>query len=39
MTDLREELKRLEMSQYLEGFVAEGFDSWERILDIRESDL
>jgi hypothetical protein len=39
MTDLREELERLEMLQYLEALVAEGFDTWETILDITESDL
>ena len=39
MTDLREELDRLEMSQYLEVLVAEGFDTWVTILDITESDL
>jgi hypothetical protein len=39
MTDLREELGRLEMLQYLEALVAEGFDTWETILDITESDL
>jgi hypothetical protein len=39
MTGLREELERLELSQYFEILVAEGFDTWETLLDIRESDL
>ena len=39
MNDLVERLERLGLSQYLEVFVAEGFDSWETILDITESDL
>jgi len=39
MNDLRQRLERLGLSQYLDVFVAEGFDSWETILDITESDL
>jgi hypothetical protein len=39
MTDLAEELERLGLSEYLEMLVAEGFDSWETVLDITESDL
>lgn len=39
MNDLGERLERLGLSQYLDVFVAEGFDSWETILDITESDL
>lgn len=39
MNDLGERLERLGLSQYLEVFAAEGFDSWETILDITESDL
>ncbi|OCL08955.1 hypothetical protein AOQ84DRAFT_31351 [Glonium stellatum] len=39
MNDLGERLERLGLSQYLEVFVAEGFDSWETVLDITESDL
>ncbi|KAG7007204.1 hypothetical protein G7Y79_00011g031020 [Physcia stellaris] len=32
-------LARLGLSQYLERFVTEGFDTWETLLDITESDL
>jgi len=39
MTDLGELLKRLGLSQYFEVLVAEGFDTWETVLDITESDL
>lgn len=39
MANLREELERLGLSEYLEAFVAEGFDTWEAVLDITESDL
>ncbi|KAF2658270.1 hypothetical protein K491DRAFT_713662 [Lophiostoma macrostomum CBS 122681] len=39
MSDLRRNLERLGLSQYLDIFVAEGFDTWETILDITESDL
>jgi len=39
MSDLREKLARLGLSQYLEAFTAEGFDTWETVLDITESDL
>jgi hypothetical protein len=39
MNDLRGRLERLGLSQYLDAFVAEGFDSWETLLDITESDL
>ncbi|KAF2090840.1 hypothetical protein K490DRAFT_62167 [Saccharata proteae CBS 121410] len=39
MTDLKEKLEQLGLSQYLEIFVTEGFDTWETILDVRESDL
>ncbi|KAF1815889.1 HMG-box, partial [Eremomyces bilateralis CBS 781.70] len=37
--DLRDRLERLGLSQYLDAFVAEGFDSWETVVDITESDL
>lgn len=37
--DLGARLERLGLSQYLEVFVAEGFDTWETVLDITESDL
>jgi hypothetical protein len=39
MTDLAEELVRLGLSEYSEILVAEGFDTWETVLDITESDL
>ncbi|KAF1974001.1 hypothetical protein BU23DRAFT_638557 [Bimuria novae-zelandiae CBS 107.79] len=39
MSDLGERLTRLGLSQYLEAFVSEGFDTWETVLDITESDL
>jgi hypothetical protein len=39
MTDFAGELRRLGLSEYLEAFVAEGFDTWETVLDITESDL
>lgn len=39
MTDLKGRLERLGLAQYLQAFVDEGFDSWEIIVDITESDL
>jgi hypothetical protein len=39
MSDLGLRLERLGLSQYLEAFVSEGFDTWETVLDITESDL
>lgn len=39
MSDLRKRLEGLGISQYYDIFVAEGFDTWETILDITESDL
>lgn len=39
MTELSEHLKSLGLSQYLETFISEGFDTWETLLDITESDL
>ena len=39
MADLAEELEGLGLSEYLEVLVTEGFDTWETVLDIRESDL
>lgn len=32
-------LAQLGLSQYLDAFVDEGFDTWEALLDIQESDL
>src|SRR5438067_11790924 len=39
MSDVVEPLERLGLSQYLEAFLAEGFDTWDTVLDITESDL
>ncbi|PVI00374.1 hypothetical protein DM02DRAFT_655464 [Periconia macrospinosa] len=39
MSDLGGRLERVGLSQYLDTFVAEGFDTWETVLDITESDL
>jgi hypothetical protein len=37
--DLEAVFAELGISQYLETFVDQGFDTWETILDITESDL
>lgn len=37
--ELGDTLARLGLSQYLERFVQEGFDTWETVLDITETDL
>jgi hypothetical protein len=39
MAELAEELKRLGLSEYLDVLVAEGFDTWETVSDVAESDL
>ncbi|KAL8944553.1 MAG: hypothetical protein Q9216_000356 [Gyalolechia sp. 2 TL-2023] len=39
MTDLGLILDRLGLGQYLEKFFEEGFEAWETVLDITESDL
>ncbi|KAH8731470.1 hypothetical protein GQ44DRAFT_722439 [Phaeosphaeriaceae sp. PMI808] len=39
MSDLRQQLARLGLAQYFDAFTAEGFDTWETVLDITESDL
>jgi SAM domain (Sterile alpha motif) len=39
MTDLASRLESLGLSQYLESFISEGFDTWEILLDVQESDL
>lgn len=39
MTNLKDMLERLDLSQYYHGFVDEGFESWETLMDITESDL
>jgi hypothetical protein len=39
MTDLAGEMERLGLSEYLDVLVAEGFDTWETVSDITESDF
>jgi hypothetical protein len=39
MNDLKEKLGSLGLDQYLDDFVGEGFDTWETLVDITESDL
>lgn len=39
MNHLGVRLERLGLSQYLQSFISEGFDTWDTILDITESDL
>ena len=39
MTDLGRRLQGLGLSQYFDALVEEGFDTWETVLDITESDL
>ena len=39
MTQLEEIFEELGLTQYLDGFLEQGFDTWETCLDIRESDL
>ncbi|KAF7452107.1 NHP6B Chromatin-associated protein containing the HMG domain [Pyrenophora tritici-repentis] len=39
MSDLRDRLARLGLSQYYQVLAAEGFDTWDTVLDITESDL
>ena len=39
MTDLGPILLRLGLQQYLEKFVAEGFDTWETLCEVTEADL
>lgn len=39
MSELSYVLARLGISQYLESFIAEGFETWETVLEITESDL
>ena len=39
MTGLDAILCRLGLDQYLADFVAEGFETWNTVLDITESDL
>ena len=39
MTDLYPILSRLGLAQYVARFSEEGFENWETVLDITESDL
>ena len=39
MTDLASHLHRLGLDHYLDALYNEGFDTWETVLDIQESDL
>lgn len=37
--ELESAFVELGLTQYLDAFVDQGFDSWDTILDIQESDL
>lgn len=39
MTDIAPYLERLGLEQYFDAFIGEGFDTWETLLDIQETDL
>ena len=39
MTDLADIFAELGISHYLHDFLEQGFDTWETILDITESDF
>lgn len=39
MTELSSIFRELGLTQYLDIFIEQGFDTWETILDITESDL
>ena len=39
MTDIQPILSRLGLAQYVDRFSEEGFDIWETVLEITESDL
>ena len=39
MTELAETFDELDLAQYLDSFLEQGFDTWDTILDITESDL
>lgn len=39
MTDLCSILCRLDLAQYIDTLCEEGFETWETVLDITESDL
>lgn len=38
-SELEATFRDLGISQYLDSFVDQGFDTWDTILDIQESDL
>lgn len=37
--ELEPVFRELGLAQYLDAFVDQGFDTWDTILDIQESDL
>ncbi|KFZ25063.1 hypothetical protein V502_00458 [Pseudogymnoascus sp. VKM F-4520 (FW-2644)] len=39
MTELEEKFDELDLAQYLDRFLEQGFDTWDTILDITERDL
>jgi hypothetical protein len=39
MSDFIHRFEWMGLSEYLDAFLAEGFDIWETVLDITESDL
>jgi hypothetical protein len=39
MTNLGSVLGRLGLDQYQDALIDEGFDTWETVLDIQETDL
>lgn len=39
MAELANRLDELDLAQYLERFLEQGFDTWDTILDITEPDL
>jgi len=39
MSEVREILARLGLSEYVDVFIAEGFDTWDILTDTTESDL
>jgi hypothetical protein len=39
MSNLEERLERLGLSEYTDQMMAEGFDTWDTVLDTTESDL
>lgn len=39
MTEIGPYLERLGLERYHDAFIAEGFDTWDILLDIKEGDL